>query len=169
VRGQPIRFIAHHWRKPSKALESRFWAKVQVRDFDACWYWTAHLNASGYGVIGNEFGRSELAHRVAWRLQVGPIPAEALVCHHCDVTFCVNPRHLFIGTDALNTLDRVLKGRPAHGPGPLPTAVLVGAVERYQSGGISQQALADELGVSQSFLSEVIRGTAREDVQVALR
>lgn len=56
-------------------------------------------------------GRHELVHRVAWMLEVGPIPSGIFVCHRCDVPNCVNVAHLFLGTAADNNADRDLKGR----------------------------------------------------------
>lgn len=58
------------------------------------------------------------AHRVAWEVMIGPIPPHdsfhgTCVCHSCDRTICVNPGHLFLGTQLDNIRDRTLKGRTA--------------------------------------------------------
>lgn len=51
------------------------------------------------------------AHRCAWRLWRGPIPEGKLVLHHCDNPRCINPDHLYLGTDADNVRDREARGR----------------------------------------------------------
>lgn len=73
------------------------------------------------GVVDNDYGRLKegnrwiRAHRRAWTLRHGPIPDGMLVLHRCDNTLCVNPDHLFLGTNAQNIADRNRKGRQAKG------------------------------------------------------
>lgn len=55
-----------------------------------------------------------LAHRVSFEIHKGQIPEALLICHTCDVTACVNPDHLFLGTKKTNALDMMLKGRSSH-------------------------------------------------------
>lgn len=79
-----------------------------------CWIWFASHTIQGYGLFsyqknGKHFAR--VAHRVSWEHFRGPIPDGMLVCHKCDVRSCVNPEHLFLGTDRDNTLDKFRKGR----------------------------------------------------------
>jgi hypothetical protein len=52
-----------------------------------------------------------LAHRASWQIHYGPIPTGAIVCHSCDNPKCVNPIHLWIGTQRDNLLDAIKKGR----------------------------------------------------------
>lgn len=103
-------------------LAERFWAKVDKVDASGCWLWTAGKDAYGYGVFqagptirGSHVGRAK-AHRVAWELTNGPIPSGLGVLHRCDNPSCVNPSHLFVGTQAENMRDMDAKGRRVSTP-----------------------------------------------------
>jgi hypothetical protein len=67
----------------------------------------------GYGTM-QFHGKTMQAHRFAYLTLVGSIPNAMLVCHRCDVPLCVNPAHLFLGTDADNLIDSIRKGRRPH-------------------------------------------------------
>jgi hypothetical protein len=86
----------------------RFWSKVAKGD--ECWVWTAYLDERGYGRVGFN-GKVQYAHRVAYQLEVGPIPEGAHILHSCDNPPCVNPAHLRAGTRSDNMRDKVARGR----------------------------------------------------------
>ncbi len=101
-------------------LSHRFWDKVQIGTVDECWEWMAAKDPRGYGRIGGDDRRpsgrkrTELAHRVAYKMKVGPVPDGLFVCHHCDNSGCCNPKHLFLGTCKDNNQDMYRKGRDAN-------------------------------------------------------
>jgi len=90
--------------------EARFWAKVRLGSPGECWEWTASRNATGYGQFCFG-GTKRRAHRVAYALTHGEIPAGMCALHRCDNPPCVNPAHLFLGTQEDNNADRDEKGR----------------------------------------------------------
>lgn len=91
----------------------RFWEKVQKTD--GCWLWLAYKQPRGYGQFKHQ-GRMRLAHRFSWELTNGLIPEGECVLHTCDNPACVNPEHLFLGTQLDNSLDMYEKGRQAPSP-----------------------------------------------------
>jgi hypothetical protein len=90
----------------------RFWKRAMPEPNTGCWLWFGCSVRRGYGTI-NVHGKAERAHRFAYEQFVGPIPPGLQVLHRCDVTCCVNPEHLFLGTFADNMRDRNKKGRQA--------------------------------------------------------
>ncbi len=79
-----------------------------------CFLWLGPRTGNGYGAI--KIGKKMCAaHRIVYEEFVGPIPPGLLVCHKCDVPLCVNPAHLFLGTNKDNMLDAARKGRTASG------------------------------------------------------
>lgn len=75
-----------------------------------CFLWIGALQKDGYGTLRSD-GRSLLAHRAAWEAAFGTPPADKYVLHKCDVPWCVNPAHLYIGTQFDNMGDAVRRRR----------------------------------------------------------
>lgn len=106
-----------------------FWSTLHpTLGTDACWEWPKARNKWGYGTFRlplSDGGQETLAHRVAWTLTYGPIPAGQLVCHTCDNPACCRPSHLWLGTNKENLLDCITKGRMPYKTrkpsGPRPT------------------------------------------------
>ena len=99
----------------NEMIEIRLWKHVARAAAGECWPWTGHTTASRGG--GTRYGAIRVgstmqkAHRVAWALSHGPIPAGQVVRHKCDNSICCNPNHLELGTQADNIRDREERGR----------------------------------------------------------
>lgn len=92
-----------------RAPEARFWEKVDKRGPDECWPWIASPGRKGYGQFWF-MGAMHSSHRVSYYLANGHWP-DPCCCHRCDNPACVNPGHLFVGTQSDNVSDMRAKGR----------------------------------------------------------
>jgi len=82
---------------------------------DSCWIWVGDKNPYGYGIVRHTNGKRENAHRVSYRFYHGIFPVKLQICHKCDNSSCVNPDHLFLGTQKDNMQDMHKKGRNIRG------------------------------------------------------
>ena len=92
-----------------------FWNNIERIPFSGCWIWTGGDGKLGYGRYTLE-GKRYAAHRLAYELATGKKPLDKFVCHICDVPACVNPAHLFLGTQQDNLADMRTKGREINPP-----------------------------------------------------
>lgn len=151
------------------SLTERFFAKVDVGLADECWLWTGRLNNNGYGSLWSADKQGSVyAHRLSYEIHYGPIPAGQYVCHRCDNPKCVNPDHLFLGTQADNMADMVRKGR--HGKPvvrPKPRARLspqqVHEIRAAVALGTDRGAVAALHGVTRGTINDVVAGRSWAD------
>lgn len=99
--------MARFGPKPRPALE-KFMDHVEPEPNSGCWLWAASTYGE-YGQFAIELHYAIGAHRASWLLHNGPIPDGLFVLHKCDVKICVNPDHLFLGTNQDNLVDYVTK------------------------------------------------------------
>jgi hypothetical protein len=143
------------------ALRFRFDAKWMPEPNTGCWLWLAAGNDLGYGHIGFR-RRVEKAHRASWIIYRGPIPPGLGVLHKCDTPSCVNPDHLFLGTNQDNVDDKVTKGRQRgagwerNGKAKLDPS-RVAELRRRHTAGESASALSRVFGVSVSAACRIVR------------
>jgi hypothetical protein len=96
------------------SIYEKFRQKYSAID-NGCWRWNGALDKDGYGdfwyIIGKDIRRNFAAHRASWELFKYEIPEGLSVLHKCDNPWCVNPEHLFLGTQLDNIRDRDSKNR----------------------------------------------------------
>jgi len=95
-----------------KEFKEKMLNKIKISE-KGCWEWQRALHKQGYGSLNYKY-KPVLAHRIFWELTNGKIPFGLKVCHHCDNPKCINPDHLFLGTQKDNMQDAFQKGRWKH-------------------------------------------------------
>jgi hypothetical protein len=139
-------------------FEARFWEKVDRSG--ECWTWLPMVAGQRYGRV-RLAGQKLLAHRVAYELEVGPIPLGLEILHGCDNDACVRPSHLRVGTHAQNMQDASAKGRIAHGERvgkARLTAASVLAIREARARGVTTVELGRVFGVNSGTISRAARG-----------
>lgn len=144
-------------------IADRLWSKTRVGGPHECWMWHAALDTQGYGVIWLD-GKMALAHRVAYALVVGPVPAGAHLLHSCDNRLCVNPAHCRPGTQKENISDMHARGRAfvprgeKNGLAKLTQEQVLEIRETWRAGTSTQTQIAARYGVTQQAISKVVTG-----------
>lgn len=147
---------------------AKFWSRT--RREGECLIWTGPTIRSGNGVYrgqANRHGKKILAYRFAYTLAIGPIPDGLQVCHTCDVPLCVEPSHLFLGTQSDNLQDMVRKGRASwqtrpetrargkhHGMAKL-NETTVRIIRAILAGGWPKHEVAARYGVSRELIHKI--------------
>lgn len=147
-----------------KHTPEKIWAKVDKRGPDECWLWRGTIRRPfGYGATSYQ-GRQWIAHRLTWFLTHGPIPADLQVLHRCDVPACVNPNHLFLGTQADNMADMCAKGRAYDRRGHLNSNVKLTAddvrrIRQMLAAGDRAMEIAERFNVTYGAIYGIKNGT----------
>jgi len=137
--------------------EVRFWYRVQKSsEPNGCWMWTGRVGTNGYGLfrIKPSPKQPASAHRVSYEMKHGPIPQGFCVLHACDKPLCVNPSHLFLGTQADNMRDMANKGRSAKAP--LSESQVLELRAKHATGKYRRVELADEYGISPTAVRYIV-------------
>lgn len=141
-------------------IKKRFMEFVSVNPDSECWEWDGVIR-QGYGRFHLD-GKMQTAHRVSWQIYNGLING-FLVLHKCDNKCCVNPEHLFLGTQRDNVHDMIKKQRHKTLKGSAnPNAKLNEEKARqirdyYADGGTSYAKLAREFNVSPKLIELVVK------------
>jgi hypothetical protein len=149
----------------SPDIVAKFWSKVdRSGDRGACWTWRGRTNRRRNGAISygafSVTGKDYSSHRLSWLLSKGDIPDGLCVCHRCDNVTCVNPDHLFLGTQSENMRDCISKGRDkilhglpgeSHGYAKLTEGDVL-EIRRLLASGVSCASLGRQYRVNQKTI-----------------
>lgn len=157
----------------------RFWSRVDKTAPDGCWLWTGPTTHRGHGRI-SWFGSNTTTHKLSWIFHFGVIPNGLWVLHNCptiDRPHCVNPDHLYLGTQADNVRDAVAKQQMAsgdahglrlhperaargerHGRAKLTETAVMAIRRRYASGVDSAAVLAREFDIGVLQVRNIVHG-----------
>ena len=124
-----------------------------------CWLWLGTLHHDGYGQIRIN-GKLHRAHRLAYELFRGPIPDGLGMLHACDNRACVNPDHLYAGTNIENMRDMTSRGRALVGPRNHSSKLTADNVRIIRFSALSHTELARIYGVSRPAIRNVRIGAA---------
>lgn len=146
------------------ALTARLERDAIPEPNSGCLLWMGAALTKGYGIAqwgkrGNKF----LVHRLAWQAANGPIPEGKVICHKCDVPACINPAHLFAGTQSENIRDMYAKGRvpryrgqaPRRGEASTSSKLTADIVLRIRSDARPAKEWAAEIGVHQMTIYKI--------------
>jgi hypothetical protein len=97
--------------RKGRPLLERMMERALPEPNSGCWLWIGGLYFRGYGMAFLPGGKPALAHRAMLIAHGVALKDEDVVCHRCDMPCCVNPDHLFVGTQADNLRDMCAKGR----------------------------------------------------------
>jgi hypothetical protein len=155
----PLQVQYHGYSEPK-----RFLMRVEMRGENECWPWTgSRLKVRGaqwHGQWTPTGGNApEMTHRAAWRLFVGPIPDGQFVLHKCDNPACVNPAHLFLGSQADNVKDMWQKNRAnprqTHGEKHWSAKLTAEIVQQIRGSHDRDADLAAKYGVARSTICDI--------------
>lgn len=141
----------------AKPLEERFWKHVQKTD--GCWEWTGYKDSQGRGRVSLYSGHDMLATRAAWEMEHGPIPTDRVLLP-CQNPSCIRPDHMQLGTRSDANKRAYSTGRRSrgekHGQSKLVEQQVREIRQRYAKDRVSQLTLAQEYGVSQNTIRDVV-------------
>lgn len=153
----------------SKATPDAFWANTRKVE-SGCIEWQSTPTKLSYGRLRVN-GKHKRAHRHAYELIHGALPADVMVLHRCDNRICVNPEHLFLGDNFANMQDMAEKGRAAgfnrvgakHPMAKLTNEIVAQYRARWKKRGRygNGKQLAAELGMNYEYFVQVMNGKVR--------
>ena len=144
--------------RPRIPISEKIANKVAKIPEAGCWIWLGAITNHGYGRM--TLGRKThiAAHRASYELKNGPIPDGMLALHHCDIKWCVNPDHIFLGTQQNNMDDKVCKNRQANGVKHGMSKLTEEQAKEAKFGNVKPTELAKKFNCSATMIRQIRSG-----------
>lgn len=136
--------------------EIKFWSLVDKNDPSGCWLYKGFLDRDGYGIFTTALSQDR-AHRYV--LKNNTDIKGKVVCHKCDVRNCVNPDHLFVGSQADNIKDMISKNRHHHNRSrkSTPRKVTDEMINEILTSTLPKIHLAKKLGINKTTVYRILK------------
>jgi len=150
-----------------------FWARVKIKDKDECWEWQGCKDKKGYGQINLNY-KTYRTHRLSYMIKhnLSYISGGMCVLHKCDNPVCVNPDHLWLGTNFDNVQDRHAKGRSSASKGEsshfhkLNEKTVRKIRQDYKTGNFTTRKLAVKYNTSKSNIGHIVHNKTWRDISI---
>ena len=144
--------------RPRIPISEKIASKVAKIPEAGCWIWLGSITNHGYGTM--TLGRKThiVAHRASYELKYGPIPEGMFALHHCDTKCCVNPDHIFLGTQQDNMDDKVCKNRQANGIKHGMSKLTEEQAKEAKFGNVKPTELAKKFNCSATMIRQIRSG-----------
>lgn len=138
--------------------QANFYDRLFMEPNSGCWLWEGPINQHGYAKArmgGSRSSPKVFVHRWIHERTTGKIPNGLFVCHKCDVPSCVNPGHLFVGTNKDNVLDMNRKGRQSVGEHRPMSKLTEQNIKDIRDSTDTLRALGERFGVAHSVIARI--------------
>lgn len=139
-------------------LAERLWAYIDIRGPRECWPWMGPIVRPAFPYGSFRYDRTQTtAHRFLWLLENPTLPLPEAVCHRCDNSLCMNPLHLFAGTQADNVRDCITKKRYSRGSTHATAKLTEEEVKAIRADSRAHKYIAADYGITVKYVGSIKR------------
>ena len=154
LKASPVESTPNVQGKKGPITKEFLLSRCAINSETGCWEWQGGKMTWGYANI-RRGGKWFRAHRKSYELFVAAIPKGLNVLHHCDNRGCLNPEHLFLGTQKDNMQDAAIKGRTMRGERHTSCRLTANKVLLIRRDTRSHEQIASDFGVVRQTVTDI--------------